>query len=316
MHRTIIALALALGALALPAAAAHAEDPQWIRWNAHLHVEVTQDTGWEYHDEFADSCSSNWLKVDGDGEETLQARTKPGDSPISIYQHVKTGETYIASSLGYPSGEGNSLMLKASGSTIRQGRVDTTVIGDDEPKCGGSDEEPPPPPARDCGLKRHPLYLKIRFNGAFENTTVRNAFDQFADPLYKNCPNYAPIKSPNLILEFKRKQVNEGAVDSTTWFYSITGEAKQRTETSSLTAITRLHWRALIYRYGDWHWVAGPGEPMPVPGPGERSAGTSERIEIPNPPLPAAQPAPARAAKKARRRAKKTRSRRSAWLAR
>ena len=84
----------------------------------------------------------------------------------------------------------------------------------------------------------------------------------------------APIKSPNLILEFKRKVVGEGMVSqpTDTWGYSIVGEDKQKTETAALTAITRLKWRVLIYRYGQYQWVAGKGDPTPVPPPGGRQA--------------------------------------------
>ena len=311
MHRTITALALALCALVPAAAQAADGDPEWVKWNGALSVEVNQDSMWEYHDEWQDSCSSNTIKTDGDGEETLTARTIEGDNPISIYMHVKTGETFIASPLGRPSGTGNSLMLKAPAATRRTGHIDNTVIGTDIPACGGSDHDTAPPKP-DCGLKRHKMFLSIKFNGAFENTTVRNALDLGPDPLYKNCPNYAPNKSPNLILEFKRKQVIEGGVNpgsADPWFFSIKGEAKQWTNTTSLSAMTRLQWRALIYRYGDPEYVAGPGIPWPVPPPGGRSA--EEAVADVAPvlaPAPAAAPAVKKPGKKLRVRKARLRS--------
>ena len=233
--------------------------------------------------------------------------------------HARTGELFVTSTLGYPSGEGNSLMLRAHGGTIRQGHLDTTIIGNDVPACGGDPENGTKPPPRDCGLKRHPLHLKVRFNGAFENITVRNPLDVFADPLYKNCPNMAPIKSPNLILEFKRKVVGEGMVHqpTDTWGYSIVGEDKQKTETAALTAITRLKWRVLIYRYGQYQWVAGKGDPTPVPPPGGRQA---ENVAAPTVEqiagaLEGSSPKPAAAKRKTSRRAVKrsraTKARRS-----
>lgn len=308
MHRRTTALALALAAFAAAApAAARAEDPQWVKYNGSMSAVVSQDTEWDYHSEFEDSCSANTIKYDGSGAETMTVRSIEGDNPVSIYMHARTGEVFMASPLGRPSGEGNSLTVLAKGATIRQGHIDTTIIGDDEPQCGGDPEAAPPPPPPDCGNKRHNMLLKIKFNKAFENITVRNALDVSPDPLYKNCPNYSPVKSPSLVLEFKRKQVNEGADgDVSNWYYVINGEAVQRTVTEDLTAVTRLKWRVRINRIGDYEWVAGPGNPWPVPPPEDRAAlERVERMVIPEAPAAAPAPAaPAAAPAAPRRRAK------------